>query len=74
MGTNLKDESIQHIVNAVDSVVVCLDFDATKKSMDLKNKLDDKIKTYIWMIQKDLKYFTNEEMKGWKNKICNLIS
>jgi len=74
MGTNLKDESIQHIVNAVDSVVVCLDFDATKKSMDLKNKLDDKIKTYIWMIEKDLKNFTNEEMKGWKDKICNLIS
>jgi hypothetical protein len=74
MGTNLKDESIQHIVNAVDSVVVCLDFDATKKSMDLKDKLDDKIKTYIWMIEKDLKNFTNEEMKGWKDKICNLIS
>ena len=42
--------------------------------MDLKNKLDDKIKTYIWMIEKDLKNFTNEEMKGWKDKICNLIS
>ena len=54
--------------------MVCLDRDATNKSIDIKNKLESKVNTYVWMLDLDLKYYEDVDMKKWSDKICKMIS
>ena len=74
LGTSLQDSYIEYIVNSVKNVVVCLDRDATNKSIDIKNKLESKVNTYVWMLDLDLKYYEDVDMKKWSDKICKMIS
>jgi len=73
MGTSLQESFIEHITNSASNVVICLDRDATDKCFDMKNKLESKVNAYIWMIDEDLKSFSDDEMKEWKGKICRMI-
>jgi len=74
MGTSLQESFIEHITNSASNVVICLDRDATDKCFDMKNKLESKVNAYIWMIDEDLKSFSDDKMKEWKGKICRMIS
>jgi DNA primase len=73
MGTSLQESFIEHITNSASNVVICLDRDATDKCFDMKNKLESKVNAYIWMIDEDLKSFSDDKMKEWKGKICRMI-
>ena len=43
-------------------------------NLEMVGKNPNYINFKFQLIIRDLKNFTNEEMKGWKDKICNLIS
>lgn len=73
LGTSLKEEYIIPIVDKVDKCIICLDKDATDKSFKIRDALSYHIPTYVEMIDKDLKYYSVQELKEWGEKLCNKI-
>ena len=71
MGTNLPDEFTKPIVDIIDNIFVCLDKDATNKSMVIRNKLAHHTPTYIEMLDKDLKWYSVEYLKKWGEELIN---
>jgi hypothetical protein len=73
MGTRLPEEFIIPIVDKVDKCFVCLDKDATEKSFKIRDTLSYHIPTYVEMIDKDLKYYSIDELKKWGEELCTKI-
>ncbi len=73
MGTRLPDEYIVPIADKIDRCFVCLDKDATEKSFKIRDTLSYHIPSYVEMIDKDLKYYSINELKEWGEKICKKI-
>ena len=73
MGTNLPDDFVKPIVDIVDNVFVCLDKDATNKSISIRNKLSNHVPSYIEMLDKDLKWYNVEQLKKWGEEMYNGI-
>lgn len=73
MGTVLPEEYIVPIVDKVDRCFVCLDKDATEKSFKIRDALSYHIPSYVEMIDKDLKYYSVDELKEWGEQICKKI-
>jgi len=64
MGTSLPDTFIPVIRKKYKEVIVALDRDATTKAFDISNKLRYYMPTKVKMLQDDLKYFNEQEIKG----------
>jgi hypothetical protein len=73
MGTRLPEEFIIPIADKVDRCFVCLDKDATEKSFKIRDTLSYHIPTYVEMIDKDLKYYSIDELKKWGEELCTKI-
>ena len=73
MGTKLPEDYVRPIADKVDRCYVCLDKDATNKSFKIRDTLSYHIPTYVEMIDKDLKYYSVQELKEWGNDLCNKI-
>lgn len=73
MGTRLPEEFIVPIADKVDRCFVCLDKDATEKSFKIRDTLSYHIPSYVEMIDKDLKYYSINELKKWGEELCTKI-
>jgi len=73
MGTRLPEDFIVPIADKVDRCFVCLDKDATEKSFKIRDSLSYHIPSYVEMIDKDLKYYSIEELKQWGDTIIKNI-
>ena len=73
MGTRLPEEFIVPIADKVDRCFVCLDKDATEKSFKIRDTLSYHIPSYVEMIDKDLKYYSIDELKKWGEQVCMKI-
>ena len=73
MGTKLPTQYIKPIVDRVDRCFVCLDKDATNKSFEMRDALSYHIPTYVEMLDKDLKYYSIDELKKWGEELCTKI-
>jgi hypothetical protein len=68
MGTRLPEDYVMPIADKVDRCFVCLDKDATEKSFKIRDTMSYHIPSYVEMIEKDLKYYSIDELKnGGKN-------
>jgi hypothetical protein len=73
MGTSIKEEYVSPIASIVERCFVCLDKDATEKSFKIKDTLSYHVPTYVEMIDKDLKYYSIDELKEWSKKLCETL-
>ena len=73
LGTSLKEDYVMPIVDRVDRCVVCLDKDATDKSFKIRDTLSFHIPAYVEMLDKDLKYYSINELKEWSKNLCTKI-
>ena len=62
MGTNLLQEHIPHVVGNCKSVIVALDKDATKKSLDIAKELSVHIQTNVKYLDNDIKTWSKEKI------------
>ena len=62
LGTNMKDADLTQL-KQYDTVYVCLDPDATRKSLDIHKYLSYFVNSKIIRIQDDLKYFDAQEIR-----------
>lgn len=60
-GTNLKDKYIP-VLAKYKQLVICLDKDASKKSLDMQRKLCYYSDTKVALLERDLKYLSQEEI------------
>jgi hypothetical protein len=73
MGTRLPDDYVMPIADKVDRCFVCLDKDATEKSFKIRDTMSYHIPSYVEMIEKDLKYYSIDELKKWGEELCTKI-
>ena len=68
LGTNMKDADISSL-KRYDHVYICLDADATRKSLDIHKYLSYFVSCSVIRLTDDLKYFDKEEIKKlvWNN-------
>ena len=62
MGTHMKDADLS-VLKQFKEVKICLDPDATRKSLDLQKYLSYIVKCSILRIDDDLKYYRAEEIR-----------
>jgi len=73
MGTRLPEDYVMPIADKVDRCFVCLDKDATEKSFKMRDTMSYHIPSYVEMIEKDLKYYSIDELKKWGEELCTKI-
>jgi len=64
LGTTLLSSHLKVLKENFDSVTVCLDKDASRKSLDMASELMVHLPTEIRILEKDLKMLTKEELQG----------
>ncbi len=64
LGTVLTQKHKNQLIEAkLDQVLVCLDPDASKKSIEIARRLEGTINVSVRLIKDDLKYFNSEQIK-----------
>ena len=68
LGTNMKDADLTQLKN-FKHVFICLDADATRKSLDLQKYLSYIVSASVVRLKEDLKYYDIEQISEviWKN-------
>ena len=63
LGTSLPPVTV-HQLARYEEVVVALDQDASRKSVDLASQLESRVKTRVRYLSEDLKYLNEEQLKA----------
>ena len=62
LGTTLSPVTI-HQLTHYEEVIVALDQDASRKSLDLVSQLESRVKTRVRYLSEDLKYLNEEQIR-----------